>query len=277
MQEKLKKGTHTVFNYSDVFFSYHFSDERRCSSMAKEHYLIYVYSGEYIIDEGKKRTVARAGECVFIRRDNRVNMIKQSLGEEPFRGIFMFFKRSFLREILHKFEKKELPEHADKLKSSVLKLPNTPDITGLFQSMVPYFDSSVKPTEEMMNLKLLEGVYSLLNIDRRFYPALFDFTEPWKIDILDFLNQNYMYDLSMEEIASFTGRSLSTFKRDFAKISDLSPQKWLIQRRLKAAHEMLRNEGKKVSDVYVEVGFKNLSHFSAAFKKQFGIAPSTYS
>lgn len=124
-----------------------------------------------------------------------------------------------------------------------------------------------------MQLKLLEGVYALLHTDQSFFPTLFDFTEPWKIDILDFLNENYMYDLTLEEIASFTGRSLSTFKRDFKKVSDLSPEKWLIRRRLEAAREMLHQTDKSVSDVSAEVGFKNLSHFSAAFKRQFGKSP----
>ena len=174
----MKKSGHTVFNYSDVFFSYHFSDERRCSSMAREHYLVYVYSGEYIVEEGGKTIVARAGDCIFIRRDNRVNMIKQSLGDEPFQGIFLFFKRNFLRKVLHKFEKTDLPLDADRMKKSVVKLPDSPDIKSLFTSMVPYFDSSQKPAAGMMDLKMLEAIYSLLNIDPQFYPALFDFTEP---------------------------------------------------------------------------------------------------
>ena len=40
----------------------------------------------------------------------------------------------------------------------------------------------------------------LLNTDKSLYASLFDFVEPWKIDILDYLNENYMCDLSMEEI-----------------------------------------------------------------------------
>jgi AraC-like DNA-binding protein len=67
---------------------------------------------------------------------------------------------------------------------------------------------------------------------------------------------------------------LATFKRDFKKISPLSPGKWLIQKRLKVAHDKIRNEGKKVSDVYLEVGFKDLSHFSTVFKETYGYAPS---
>lgn len=70
------------------------------------------------------------------------------------------------------------------------------------------------------------------------------------------------------------GRSLATFKRDFKKISDLTPEKWLIRKRLEVAYNLMKDGGNKVVDVYTKVGFRNQSHFSAAFKKQYGIAPT---
>ena len=262
------------FNYYDIFFSYYFNNERSCVQMITDHMLVYVYSGEIVLEEENKNITVNKGECVFLRRDNRVSMTKQPKGEEQFQGIFMIFKRNFLRNFYQSMDKKELPFEAEKHKPSVIKLPKAADIESLFQSMMPYFDSEKEPGKEMMQLKLQEGVYSLLNIDNRFYPALFDFAEPWKIDILDYMEENYMFDLSVEAIAGFTGRSLAAFKRDFKKISPLPPQKWLIVKRLKVAHDKIRNESKKVSDVYLEVGFKNLSHFSSAYKKQYGVAPS---
>ena len=93
-------------------------------------------------------------------------------------------------------------------------------------------------------------------------------------DIVDFMEKNYMHDLTMEEMAYYTGRSLATFKRDFKKISDLTPEKWLIRKRLEVAYAKMKEGGKKVVDVYAEVGFKNPSHFSTAFKKQYGISPT---
>lgn len=262
------------FNYHDIFFSYYFNNEISCSKMILDHMLVYVYSGELILFEDNKTIVVRKSECVFLRKDNRVQMTKQPIGEEQFQAIFMHFKRNFLRDFYQTVDKKELPMEAEKYKPSVIKIDNTPDIESLFQSMTPYFDSDKEPAKELMQLKLQAGVYTLLSMDKRFYPALFDFTEPWKIDILDYLEDNYMYDLSVEDIAGFTGRSLASFKRDFKKISNIPPQKWLIEKRLKVAHDKIRNENKKVSDVYLEVGFKNLSHFSSAFKRQFGYAPS---
>ena len=69
------------------------------------------------------------------------------------------------------------------------KLPsNRPDIVSLFESMTPYFDSSIHPTEELLQLKRMEGIYVLLNTSKNLYASVFDFADPWKIDILDFWN-----------------------------------------------------------------------------------------
>jgi AraC-like DNA-binding protein len=262
------------FNYHDLFLSYYLKDEKSCTQMIRDHMLAYIYSGEMIVEDNGQKISVRKGECVFLRRDNRVAMNKQPYGEEPFQGVFLFFRRNFLRAFYQTLDKKKLPLSTQREQPSAIKLPNTPDVESLFQSLTPYFDADKTPSKELIQLKVQEGVWALLNNDPQFYPALFDFTEPWKIDILDFLDENYMFDLSIEDIAGFTGRSLATFKRDFKKISDLSPERWLIDKRLKVAHDKIRNEKRRVSDVYLEVGFKNLSHFSVAYKKQFGVAPT---
>lgn len=144
---------------------------------------------------------------------------------------------------------------------------------SLSLSLFPYTDSNVRPKDEVIRLKMQEALYCLLDIDERFYPTLFDFNESWKIDLLSFMEANCTQEMTLEEFATYTGRSLATFKRDFARISDLSPEKWLIQRRLDRAYELLHTGQSRPSDVYVAVGFKNRSHFSSAFKRRFGVSP----
>ena len=103
--------------------------------------------------------------------------------------------------------------------------------------------------------------------------SFFHQAQAQKIDLQEFMEKNFKRDMSMSEYAKASGRSLSTFKRDFKKMSELSPERWLTQRRLFAALELLKR-GRRISDACFDVGFKNVSHFSAIFKKKFGITPS---
>lgn len=265
----------TIYQYSDVFLAYLQNNDSICSFRNKCHSLKYVYSGEITLEENGNITQVHSGECVFIRRDHKVSINKHACNDGQFRGITMLFRRDFLRSLYLRDSPKRIIESDIKpFETSVVKLPWTPQLDSLFVSIVPYFDTDIKPSEEMMDLKLHEGVMALLNMDKRFYATLFDFSNPWKIDLLGFMNENYMCDMTIEEFANYTGRSLATFKRDFKKISELPPQKWLIKKRLERAYEMIHEEHRKVTEACFDVGFKNRSHFTAAFKKHYGVSPA---
>ena len=264
-----------VFDCSNVLIASYFADDRECAHENREHTLIYQCSGRLEIEERGKKTVLYPGDCAFMRRDNRMWLQKRVGKGEPYRSIVLKCSKAFLREFYQTLDRQQIPIDSKREKASLLLLPkNRPDIRSLFESVIPYFDAGEKPSEKILKLKMIEGVYVLLNTDRNLYASLFDFVEPWKIDILDYLNENYMCDLSMKEIASYTGRSLATFKRDFAKVSDLTPQKWIVRRRLEAAHDLIRSGKKKVTEACFDVGFKNLSHFSKVYKEIYGVAPS---
>lgn len=265
-----------IFNYNNVFFSFFYDDTTACIHRSHDFAINYVYSGEMVLDNGSKKLHVGKGESVFIPRDHHITIYKKPFGGERYCGIFLSFSRSFLREMYSKYEQFKVPKDTPKLKG-IIKLPKTAELTSLFSSMIPYFDPKVKPQDDLMSLKLQEGLLALLHIDKSFAPTLFDFNEPWKIDIIDFLNKNYMYELTVEDIAHYTGRSLATFKRDFKKVSSLTPEKWLIRKRLEAAYAMMQEGEKKIADIYTKVGFKNQSHFSAAFKKQYGVSPTSAS
>lgn len=263
-----------IFNYNNVFYSFFYDDVSGCIHRSREYALNYVYSGEMILDNGNGKIHVRKGECVFIPRDHHITMYKKTYGGERYCGVFLMFTRSFLREMYTKLSLNKVRTTAGKLDGGVIKLPKTVELSSLFASMTPYFDPDVKPRDNFMELKLQEGLMALLAIDERFISTMFDFNEPWKIDILGFMEENFTCDLSIEEIAHYTGRSLATFKRDFKKISELTPEKWLIKKRLERAYELMNTGGKKVVDVYAEVGFRNPSHFSTAFKREFGVSPT---
>lgn len=264
-----------VFDYSNTLIACFFTDDCMCVHQNKEHTLLYLCSGELTIEERGRQTVLHPGECAFMRRDHRMTLRKHASKEHPYRSIVLKFTRPFLREFYQSLDHKDIPLASRRSKASLRVLPgNRPDISRLFGSVMPYFESEVRPSDEMLKAKMTEGAYVLLHTDPSLYASLFDFVDPWKIDIMDYMNDNYMCDLSLEEIARYTGRSLATFKRNFAKVSDLTPQKWLIRRRLEAAHDLIRSGKKRVTEACFEVGFKNLSHFSRVYKDTYGSAPS---
>lgn len=272
-----KQAMKLIFNYNNVFFSFFYDDTDECIHRSREYALNYVYSGEMVLDKAGESIHVRKGECVFIPRDHQITLHKKAYRGERYCGIFLMFTRDFLRRMFVKLGRNAFPDASPKQKPEVIKLPKTVELASLFTSMTPYFNPEIRPKDDFMELKMQEGLMALLAIDPRFAATMFDFNQPWKIDILDFLEKNYMYDLSLEEMAHYTGRSLATFKRDFKKISDLTPQKWLIRKRLEAAYRMIKDQRKKIVEVYSEVGFRNPSHFSTAFKKHFGVAPTAVS
>jgi len=126
----------------------------------------------------------------------------------------------------------------------------------------------------LIALKLKEAILLLLKVNPEMKDILFDFSEPEKIDLEAFMNRNFHFNVDLSRFAYLTGRSLTTFKRDFEKLFHLTPSRWLQQRRLQEAYYLIKEKGKAASDIYLDLGFEDLSHFSFAFKKQFGAPPT---
>ena len=263
-----------VFNYNDIIYSCFQLDESLSEHCLPRHALVYVYSGEIQINDSGIEHTVRAGEYVFLKRDNKVRIYKHTLGDDPYKAISIRFDRKFLRDYYKTIDKKTMPKNVKRFEEAIIKMEKSPYVESLFTSLFPFTDRDIIPSEEFVEMKMKEAINYVLKADERFYPTLFDFNDPWKIDIMQFMEQNFMQDMSMEEFAFYTGRSLATFKRDFAEVSNLSPQKWLINKRLEKAHTLIQEGGKKINDIYMEVGFKNRSHFSSAYKKQYGHSPS---
>jgi len=70
--------------------------------------------------------------------------------------------------------------------------------------------------------------------------------------------------------------SLSTFKRRFMKIYRTSPNKWLLEKRMQKAAQLLKGGDLKASEIYCELGYENLSSFIQSFKQIYGITPKQY-
>lgn len=167
-------GINTL-RYSDLFLAMYFDGGKSCLHRNHSHVLVYVYSGEMVIDEKGQITRLHKGECAFIRKDFSVQMTKKAWNGEQFKAIFLMFTMKFLRDFYSKLDRNTLPKDAKRDQVSLYKLPsNRPDIVSLFESMTPYFNSKIQPTDELLQLKMIEGVYVLLHTDKNLYASIFD-------------------------------------------------------------------------------------------------------
>ena len=261
-------------NYSGVVFSYNAEEGLSRTVVMKEHTLVYILSGAAEVHLGDCLTRVSARECVFLRKDHRVAFTACPPADGvPFRSIALFFCRKFLMSYYRRMAKDALPLDARRSRTAVLKIPAGPELESLFVSLTPYLDTADTLPEEVAWMKRQEGLRCVLAADRNVYASLFDFTQPWKIDLLTFLEENYQYDLSVPELARYTGRSLSSFKRDFKRISELTPEKWILRRRLQEAHRLLSRGSGRVGDAMAAAGFKDPAFFSRAYKREFGYSP----
>lgn len=265
-----------LYNFMDTFFCCEVRNERYCEEMVTEHMLVYLCSGEMdLIEPSRRQHHLRKGDSVFIPRNHKIRKVKRpSRSGEPFKGLFLQLKAPFMRRMYTECRLSIDRTAQFRGRQPYVMLDRHPFLSGLFKSLEMYFDAQEYPSEMLMESKLKEAVLTLLQLRPDLAPVLFDCAEPWKVDLREFMNRNYASDLDLQGFAHYTGRSLSAFKKDFEQQFQTSPMKWIVRRRLDEAKRLIEQEKERPLDVYLRVGFKNLSHFSTAYKREFGYPPS---
>lgn len=116
-------------------------------------------------------------------------------------------------------------------------------------SVVPYFDVTEPFPNLLALLKITEAISILRAIDPDIDSVLANFDDPHKVELIRYMEKNYMFNMALKKFAYLTGRSLTTFKRDFKKAFNTTPQRWLTQKRLEMAHYQLAEKKKKAVEV----------------------------
>ncbi len=94
--------------------------------------------------------------------------------------------------------------------------------------------------------------------------------------IIDYLENNYDKDFSLEYLADMAIMSVRNFQRVFKKATGQSPIDYLIHIRLEKAKSFLRESNLQIADIAIRVGFNEYNYFSRKFKIAIGISPFKY-
>ena len=235
-----------------------------------DHMLIWFISGETKIIQAHTTYYFKTGDIFLIPRNQLATIVNYPKNGRPHKTVVMHLSAQRLKRYYQNIDinKKNSAEQ------KIFHFTNHPFLESCLASLIPYFDVRGEFPESIATLKITEAITILREIDKTVDSVLANFDEPGKVDLIDFMQRNFMFNMPMEKLGYLTGRSLSTFNRDFRKIFNVTPQKWLTEKRLELAYYQLAEKKKRPTEVYLEVGFEDLSHFSFAFKKKYGIAPT---
>lgn len=235
-----------------------------------EHFFLYIAKGAINGYDGKTKQSLNAGEYCLVVKNHLARYNKEKINNE-FEKVVVVFDEAFLKNFQKKHKTTPL---AFKKKNAFLKLEKSGLVTNFIFSLMPYYDSLGKIEKAFSDVKREELLIILLQNQPELAGILFDYGLPEKINLEAFMNRNFKFNVSIQRFAYLTGRSLSAFKRDFKQVFNDTPNHWLIQKRLQEAYFLIEKKQKKPTEIYLDLGFEDLSHFSFAFKKQFGLTPS---
>lgn len=220
--------------------------------------------------DGENSHILKPGDYCIARKNYLLRYTKFSNGT-VFKKILITLDEPFLRYFLTRHPG---GENTREIRGSVFLGQPNPMIKNFIHSLEPYYNGSQEIEAAFADVKREELLMILLKSDSCLENLFFNFAYPERIDLEQFMNRNFRFNVKLERFAFLTGRSLSTFKREFKKRFGMNPGSWILQKRLNEAHYLIKNEGKKPGEIYLDLGFEDFSHFSFSFRKQFGCPPT---
>jgi AraC-like DNA-binding protein len=135
------------------------------------------------------------------------------------------------------------------------------------QSAMP----GVNPELSAQGLHLLSLVQGLAH-GRRLSPANSDPLSR----VIRILEKEYQSSPDLKKLAHDVGIPYSSFRRKFQEQTGFSPWQYVIHLRLEHARRSLLASNLTIDQLAGELGFSSSFHFSAAFKRHTGVAPTTW-
>jgi AraC-like DNA-binding protein len=251
-------------------------EENKFGIWSNNNYFAFISSGKKVWKTIYHSYEANEDDVIFVKKG--ANLTHQFFGDK-FCAIFIFIPDDFIKEFLCRHPafldtgQKDL-SHQD----AVLRVQPDELLQSYYRSVQSYLSFSQKPNEQLLILKLEELLLSLFS--NKQHSHLTDYfislCQSRQYDMNRVMEENFAYNLKLEEYAQLCHMSLSTFKKEFRKHFHTTPAAWLQQRKIDYARQQLLNTDIAISDISFRSGFEDASHFIRVFKKKHHITPLQY-
>lgn len=234
---------------------------------------LHVVTGNHILFSRERSWLISKGATVFIKKGG---LGIQKVDQEAFCALMFYVPDSYIYSILRNKNPERVQLERPSISNDMLiDLETNEVLIAFFNSVLSYFETERQPTEELLELKFKELLLNIISnpANNELTSYLYKVFPSGNEDLKDIMERNYLYNLSPDEFARICHRSLSKFKRDFDTVFGMPPGKWLMEKRLEYASRLLYSSKKSITDIVMESGFSNITHFDRIFKKHFGTTP----
>jgi AraC-like DNA-binding protein len=246
---------------------------KKVAKWSEHNYIYYVLSGKKTLHTVENSITVTKGSIAFIKKGA---CIVEQFYEEPFCVVVFIMPDSFIRSLLNDYAPSR-PASSDET-PPVISVYDDEMFRNFYQSFIHFFVSADNVPEEILELKFKELLlYMLYNpANEELHNYFLSLKKNPSASIHEIMETNYAYNLSIENYAKLTNRSVSSFKRDFQSIYKTTPGRWLIDKKLTHAKKLLMQTDHTIASVAFDSGFENTAHFSRLFKQKTGITPMEY-
>lgn len=281
----MKSSTNTsVTEQQPMIVKYVESARNGIQSQTLSRYAIgCVLRGTKHIYDGDKREVLNRGDVFYMGVGRHyVEHVPES--SQPFEEILYYYTPADLQRILlhlnityglnisndHLCERCNGHAHVG--------MPGWSSLRNFFANTNNYLrDEEFRRDETAENIKMTELIYLLVSHeDCCLKSKVLNNADTAKENFEQIIYDHIFSDISIDELARKTNRSLTSFKKEFHRHFQLPPHRWFIRQRLMHSRLLLISTSKSISEVGNECTFPNTSHFIKLFKKEFCMTPAAY-
>ena len=266
-------GEHTVLGRTFFVPPFKISD-----SLKNEARIVYVVKGRSRLYSADYTQNVSSGDCFLMKCDNFVNQWIENEDNTP-NEVIVF---QLYPELLQRIYNNKLPEFFLSKKDLNVNPVEVVQSSNLLKTYIEnlrfYLDQSNQINEELIQIKIRELLLILSNTDisGRIRALLGELFQAKEYDFQEVIATHLYENLNLDDLAFFTGMSLSSFKRKFKSIYGTSPTKYIVSKRLEKAQTLLATSELRLSDIAYECGFNDIGYFSKTFRNYYNISPTDF-
>jgi AraC-like DNA-binding protein len=251
-------------------------EETKFGIWSPNNYFAFITSGKKMWRSIYHSYEVNEGDIIFIKKG--ANLTHQFF-DDGFCAIFIFIPDEFIKGFLNKNPVLlDTPQKDLSRQDAVIRVRPDVLLESYYRSIQSYLSLPKNPNTWLLEHKFEELLLSLFSDNK--HQDLTDYfislCQNKEYHMSRVMEDNYAYNLKLEEYAQLCHMSLSAFKKTFKQYYSSTPAVWLKQRKLNLARRLVLSSGLNISQISFDCGFEDTSHFIRVFKEKHHLTPLQY-